>query len=323
MIPLQLTLLAAINTRLHSTLVHHWCTSCLPNSNLVPANWLLVLSLIASVRRDRILFTDFLQSLIATIFFGSSWAARGSVLAFVKWQGSWVAKILLHLGCVWWLSWQALHLKQMPPPATSIHSCLVCRRWKARTLALHLRAAARWWRPWTRTVCALSSSLEATRSRWWRTRCCSPRSAAVPTWPGFDAAASEIFCFCAWIQQTTAGTRIISILAWESLEINCIRVLNVSILSASCRGWPMELASLKQLTAVFDLRSCFCVQRTPFRIEQNPNGSQNKITAQELQWNNGPAARKEASNCQKKKTLLQSIVASDVVGRDSHFLTAY
>jgi hypothetical protein len=112
-------------------------------------------------------------------------------------------------------------------------------------------------------------------------------------------------------------------LAWESLEINCIRVLNVSILSASCRGWPMELASLKQLTAVFDLRSCFCVQRTPFRIEQNPNGSQNKITAQELQWNNGPAARKEASNCQKKKTLLQSIVASDVVGRDSHFLTAY
>jgi len=45
----------------------------------------------------------------------------------------------------------------------------------------------------------------------------------------------------------------------------------------------MELASLKQLTAVFDLRSCFCVQRTPFRIEQNPNAAQNKITAQELQ----------------------------------------
>jgi hypothetical protein len=145
MIPLQLTLLAAINTRLHSTLLHHWCTSCLPNSNLVPANWLLVLSLIASVRRDRILFTDFLQSQIATIFFGSSWAARGIVLEFLKWKGSWVAKILLHLGCVCWLSWQALQLKQMPPPATSIHSCLVCPRWKARTLALHLRAAARWW----------------------------------------------------------------------------------------------------------------------------------------------------------------------------------
>jgi hypothetical protein len=45
----------------------------------------------------------------------------------------------------------------------------------------------------------------------------------------------------------------------------------------------MELASLKQFTAVIDLRSCFYVQRTPFRIEQNPNVSQNKITAQELQ----------------------------------------
>jgi hypothetical protein len=42
------------------------------------------------------------------------------------------------------------------------------------------------------------------------------------------------------------------------------------------------------------------VQRTPFRIEQNPNASQSKITAQELQWNNGPAARKQASEPKKK-----------------------
>jgi len=34
---------------------------------------------------------------------------------------------------------------------------------------------------------------------------------------------------------------------------------------------------VKQFTAVFDLKSCFCVQRTPFRIEQNPNAAQNKL----------------------------------------------
>jgi hypothetical protein len=34
--------------------------------------------------------------------------------------------------------------------------------------------------------------------------------------------------------------------------------------------------SVKQFTAVFDLKSCFCVQRTRFRIEQNPNTAQNK-----------------------------------------------
>jgi hypothetical protein len=33
---------------------------------------------------------------------------------------------------------------------------------------------------------------------------------------------------------------------------------------------------VKQFTAVFDLKSCFCVQRTPFRIEQNPNAAQNR-----------------------------------------------
>ncbi len=125
------------------------------------------------------------------IFFRSSWAARGIVLEFFKWQGSWVAKTLLLLGCVCWLSWQACQLKQMLPPATSTHLCLVSPRWKALALPLHLRAAARWWRPWTRTVCALSSSLEATRVRWWRTRCSSPRSAAVPTSLASDAEVSE------------------------------------------------------------------------------------------------------------------------------------
>jgi len=115
----------------------------------------------------------------------------GLFLSSSNWQGSWVANTLLHLGCVCWLSWQACRLKQMLPPATSIHSCLVSPRWKALGLGLHLRAAARWWRPWTRTVCALSLSLEATRSRWWRTRCCSPRSAAVPTSLASDAEISE------------------------------------------------------------------------------------------------------------------------------------
>ncbi len=141
-----------------------------------------------------------------------------------------------------------------------------------------------------------------------------PKKCGRTNLAGFRCGGKWNFCSCAWIQQITAVTRMHHHLAWKCLEINCIRVLNFSIFSASCRRWPMELASLKQFTAVFDLRSCFCVQRTPFRTEQNPNASQNKITAQEQQWNNGPAARKQASKPKKKKNL----ASSDCCKRCSH-----
>jgi hypothetical protein len=135
-----------------------------------------------------------------------------------------------------------------------------------------------------------------------------PKKCGRTNLAGFRCGGKWNFCSCAWIQQITAGTRMHHHLAWKCLEINCIRVLDFSIFSASCRRWPMELASLKQFTAVFDLRSCFCVQRTPFRTEQNPNASQNKITAQEQQWNNGPAARKQASKPKKKKPCFKRLL---------------
>jgi hypothetical protein len=78
----------------------------------------------------------------------------------------------------------------------------------------------------------------------------------------------------------------------------------------------MELASLKQFTAVFDLRSCFCVQRTPFRIEQNPNAAQNKSLLKL-----GAAVKQQSgSNLQagKKKKKKKGFASSDCCRLWSH-----